>query len=428
MSVSIKTTGKLGRQINCVLPAGEVQTSFDKRLLKIGKRLRIDGFRPGKVPLAVVRERHGTHAFRELISEIIEDTYRKTISEHQLHPVGQPKIDNIKAQPGNDLEFSASIEVWPEFEPQLLDGVTIEKLIAQVKDDDVDDMVMQLRRSQAEWKVVERPVEKGDRVKVKFDKEKYAHAFAAQDNELTVVVGDLQVIEDFDMQLIGADLGKKTKVKVQFPDDCPENKLAGKKKSFKVIVQQIEECLLPNLDQTFFDKYEIHEGGLEQLKKTLREGMEYQLKNKLKSNLKEAVISALIEKNPIDLPQVLVEEEITLMKKQMAEQLKLSDDKLKELKDDLFLERAQRHVHFFLIMNRVAEQKQLQISEQAFEAKIDEVASAYEDPEAVKPHYRNDPNMRMSLRAMLLEEEVIQQALKSAMVNEKPGCFRDVIR
>ena len=191
MSVSIKTTGKLGRQINCVLPAGEVQTSFDKRLLKIGKRLRIDGFRPGKVPLAVVRERHGTHAFRELISEIIEDTYRKTISEHQLHPVGQPKIDNIKAQPGNDLEFSASIEIWPEFEPRLLDGVTIEKLIAQVKDDDVDDMVMQLRRSQAEWKVVERPVEKGDRVKVKFDKEKYAHAFAAQDNELTVIVGDL---------------------------------------------------------------------------------------------------------------------------------------------------------------------------------------------------------------------------------------------
>ena len=188
----------------------------------------------------------------------------------------------------------------------------------------------------------------------------------------------------------------------------------AKRKVFKVIVQQIEECLLPNLDQTFFDKYEIHEGGLEQLKKTLREGMEYQLKNKLKSNLKEAVISALIEKNPIDLPQVLVEEEITLMKKQMAEQLKLSDDKVKELKDDLFLERATRHVHFFLIMNRVAEQKQLQISEQAFEAKIDEVASAYEDPEAVKPHYRNDPNMRMSLRAMLLEEEVIQLALKSA--------------
>lgn len=441
----------MGRQLKCVLPAADVQANFDRRLARVGKKIRLDGFRPGKVPLSVVRERYGRSAFKDTVSDMIEDAYRQAISEHKLEPVGQPRIEDIKAEPGSDLEFSANIEVFPEFEPQLLAGIRIDKLVAEVTDTDINDMVMQLRRNEGEWKKVEREAAEGDRVKIEFVDERYAEAFNADDKKMiTVMVGVSKLTGDLDTQLAGAKPSDTVKLEVKFPEDFREKKsadetessklavfrnlltykgkLAGKTKRFKVVVHEVEECILPDLDQAFLEKYDIKEGGVEQLKKHLREGMEYQMKDKAARYFNTAVTNALIEKNPIDIPQTMIDEEIQSMRRQMAARFRVDEEKAKELSDELFVESATRDAHFFLIVNKISKSQEIQIDEQTYSAKLEEIIATYDDPEEARKYYAENDNLRAEVYMHLLQDEVIQHAAESADVNEKNCSFSEVMR
>ena len=429
MDISIKTVDKLERVIKCVLPADSVQSQFGKRLASAGKKAKLAGFRPGKVPTEVMRKNYGASIFQETVSDLIENACRKAITDNNLKPVAAPQIENIKAEPGSDLEFSAKVEVFPEFEPKLLDKITVKRMLASVTDKDVDEMVMQLRRSKAQWEKVDREVQEGDRVKFEFSDEKYAKQFKVQtpDHTMTVVVAASHLAGDLDSQLSGGQIGKKMDLKVTFPKSHADEKYAGKKKKIKVTVRQIEKCLLPDLDQKFFDEYEIGEGGIEKLKTTLREGMELRLKDRIKQRLEETVINAMVKRNNIAIPKALVDSEVQRMKKKMADEMKLPEDQHDQLKNELFVETAKRNVHFSLIMDKYIEKQKIQISDAAIEEKLNEITAVYDDPEAIKNYYRGDPNARNHLNLVLLQEQFMQQILASAKIQDSQCQFHEVM-
>ena len=426
MDVAVEKTGRLGRRLKVTVPVAEVEKEVAARLQKMARTARLDGFRPGKVPLKEIRKRFGEKVFREVSPEMIEQGYRQAVADHQLSPAGMPDFKDTTVLPGQDIRFTAEIELYPEFTPAPLDKVKIEKMVAAVRESDIDDMIERLRLRHAEWRVVQRPVRDGDRVRVHLQGS--VDAFETDDNgELVLVLGGEGLSGEFGAQLLKASCGDTRKIKLRLPGDYPKTALAGRKIKFKADVRKIEESLLPPVDQDFFDKCGIKEGGLPALRDMLKEGMKHELKSKLDSRFKSKVLDLLIEKNKFEVPQVMVRSEIDRMRKDMAQRLGTEQDTDK-LGDELFKEQAVRHVKLGLIMNKIAECNQLDVSEQDFEAKLEQVAAAYEDGDAVRRHYRSDQQARSTMAAMTLEEKVLKWVIDQLRVEEKTGTFNNAMQ
>ena len=427
MDVSVKTIGSLGRRLKVIVPSAEVEKRVSARLQKMIKTVRLDGFRPGKVPVKVIQERFGQSVFHEVASEVIESSYHKAVGDHKLTPAGQPDFKDTVILPGEDIQFTAEIELYPEFELAPLAKEKVEKPVSEVQGSDIDDMIDHLRLRNAEWRVVERPCKDGDRVRVHFEEK--VEIFNTDDSdELVVTLGGAATEGDFGSQLLKSRPGDSRKIKLKFPKDHPRTELAGKKFKFKVTVREIQESVLPPVDEKFLEQCGVKEGGIDALREMLKEGMKYELKNKLEGSFKKNVMDLLIRKNEIEVPQVMVRREIERMRKDMAERSGRDAESFSALGDELFKEQATRHVKLGLIMGKIAESNGLEVSEQEFEAQLDQTVAAYEDADAVKQHYRHDRQARSALLAMTLEGKVFQWVITQLQVQEKTREFSDVMQ
>ena len=429
MDVSIETTGNLSRRLKFAIPAIDVEKLVATRIQKMGKTFRLNGFRRGKVPKKVIQERFGKQIFHEVAVEVIESSYQQAIAEHGLVPAGQVDFKDTNIAPGQDISFVAEIELYPEFEPASLTGIKIERLVAEVRDSDVVEMVEKVRLQNAEWQSVQRQVQEGDRVRVLFEEDVEVFNTDKQ-GELVLTIGTLGIDGQFSNQLLKANCGDRKKIKIKFPKDYPRADLAKKKIKFWVKVQEIEESILPVLDQAFFEKCGVKEGGLVKLKEILKEGMEYELKNKIDADLKNKVLDILLQKNNIEAPRTMVKSEIERMRADAIARLgiKENDDSGSELGDELFKDQATRRVKLGLIMSKVAESKGLDVGNQEFESRLNQMVEAYEDADAVRKYYRDPQQGRAKLTALILEDKVFQWVLSQLQIEEKNQDFKDVMQ
>ena len=426
MDVSVETTGALSRRLEFTIPVGDVEALFSARLQRMRKTVRLDGFRPGKVPISVVRERFGLRVFREVASELMESSYRRAVAEHGLTPAGEPDFNVAEIQPGQDVQFTVDVELYPEFTPAPLQGVKVEKPVAEIRDADVDEMIRRLRLGRAEWRPVTRAAQDGDRVRIHFKKK--VEVFDIDDrDELALILGSASGIAgELAQQLLKSKCGDVKKIKLRIPKDYPLTGSAGKKLKFKVEVREIEESVLPPLDQDFFKRCGVEEGGLEALKKVLKEGMEYELKGKLQSSLRKRVLDVLLERNEIEAPERMVRRETERIKSDMIARLGGEGDP-PELRDDLLKEQALRRVKLGIIMNKIAELNEIDVEEPEFEAEVEKAVAAYADPEAAARHYRTDRRARSALVGAMLEEKVFRWVLEQVRIEEKTCTFKEVM-
>ncbi len=425
MDVSVETTGNLGRRLKFIVSSAEVDEQVRARLQKMKKTVRLDGFRPGKVPLKVIQERFGRRVFDEVASEVMESSYQRAVVDHGLAPAGYPDFKDTSILPGQDIKFTADIELYPEFELAPLKKVTVEKLVSEVQVGDLDDMVERLRLQHADWRTVQRAAQDGDLVRVRLEQK--VEAFNTDDNgDLVLTIGASGVAGDFGRQLIKASCGDTKKIKIKFPKDYPQTALAGRKIKFRAEVREVKESVLAALDRSFFERCGVKEGGLEALKEMLKEGMEYELKNKLQSNFKKKVLNVLLEKHKIEAPQVIIRHEVERMRNDAAERFG-DKENIDKLDDALFSKQAERHVKLRLIMNKIAERNEFDVSPREFEARLDDIAAAYEDADAVRRHYRNDRHARGALIGLILEDKVFQWTLDQINIEEKTCNFKDAM-
>ncbi len=426
MDVSVETTGTLSRRLKFKIPAADVESLVAARLQKMTRTVRLDGFRPGKVPFSVVRERFGPRVAQEVVAEVVESSYRRALAEHGLTPVGGAEFNVSEILSGRDVEFTADVELYPEFTPASLKGVKVEKPVAEICDADVDETVKRLRLNHAEWRPVERAAQDGDRVRIHFREE--TEVFDTDDKgERALILGSASgVAGELAKQLLKSKRGAVKKIKLNIPGDYPLAGSAGKKLKFKVEVREVAESVLPPLDRDFFKRCGVEEGGLEELKKTLKEGMEYELKSKLRSSLRKRVLDVLLERNDVEAPETMVRRETERMKKDMIARFGSEEDAAK-LRDGLFKEQALRRVKLGIIMNKIAETNELGVKEQEFEAAVGKAVAVYDDPEAAARHYRTDPRARSTLAGAILEDKVLQWAIEQVQIEEKPCTFRDVM-
>jgi trigger factor len=432
MQVVLESPSALERQFTITIPTGDVETEFEAKLAETAKRVRIDGFRPGKVPASVVRQRYGQAIRQEIVSDLMEKSLGQALSEHDVKPIGQPKIDDVKFEEGSDFSFKATFEVFPELDPALINGDEIEQTSCKVSAADIKEMIATLREQRKSWKESARAASKeGDRATINFEGFIDGEAFdGGKGEDHALVLGSGSMIPGFEDGIIGMKKGDAKEIEVTFPEDYHAENLKGKAATFKIEVTKLERGELPAVDEEFIKAFGVESGDEKDFKAELKEQMERELSLTLKNMNKTKVFDVLLEKNAdTPVPDAAIKSEIHALKHQAVERFGGGQQfDPHQLPDELFTEQAERRVRLGILLGATVKKLELQADTDRVRALIDEMAAAYDDPEqVVNFYYSNDENLKQ-VEALAVEEQVAEKLLESAKVKTIDMSYADVMK
>jgi len=430
MQVSIESSTGLERQLKIGVPAERIEKEVTERLQKATKTVRIAGFRKGKVPLKVVKQQYGKGVRQEVIGEVVNSSFYEAIKQEELQPVGQPRIDNVTDAEGQDLEYIAVFEVYPEVALANLDKVAIARPVTDLNDSDVDTMIEVLRNQQATFDVVERAAEEGDQVNIDYVGTQKKVEFAGGSAEgQDLILGSNSMIPGFEDGLVGLSAGDETILKLKFPKDYHAEDLKGKAVQFAVKVNSVAAKQMPEMDDEFFKLYGVSEGGEEKFREDVRNNMERELRNAIRNKVKNRVMDQLFDLNKVDLPKALIANEITQLKQQMIQQFgggQQFDPSM--LPDEMFTAKAERRAALGVIVSEVVKVEELTPDEDRVRARVDEIASTYDQPKDVVDYYYSQQELLSSVEAVVLEDQVTELVLSKAKVTEESLSYEEAIK
>lgn len=430
MQVSIETTSGLERRMTVGVPASEIDDAVNARLQEAAKTVRINGFRKGKIPLKVIKKRFGKGVRQEVLGEVMSRSYYQAISQENLRPAGQPKIEPKTTEEGRDLEFVAVFDVYPELELSDFSKLDVEKKVAEVTEADIDKMIESLRQQRRTWKEVKRQAREGDQVTIDFVGTMDGEEFAGGSGQNTnLELGGGRMIEGFEDGLLKTKAGDEVTLDLTFPEDYQNRELAGKPVQFKVTVNSVSEPVLPELNDEFFAVFGVEEGGEENFRKEVRENMERELRKASRNQVKSQMMDKLIEANPVDVPESLAAAEIDTLRQQAMQRFGQGAQNLDPsmLPDELFREQAGKRVALGLILGEVIKQKGLQADPARVREAIEDVASTYEQPEQVINWYYGNQEQLQAMESAVLEDQVFDIILEQADVSEKEVSYDALI-
>lgn len=423
MQVSVEATGALDRRMTVQFPPDRVDTEVEKRLRALTRRVRIDGFRPGKVPLKIVQQRYGSGVYQEVLGEMLQQSYREAIEQQGLVPAGGPSIEPKMMEPGKPIEYVASFQVFPEVAVAELADVEIERPVAEITTADVDRVIESLRRQRREWFEVPRAAAEGDRVTLDFTGTLNGEAFdGGQAEGFAVEVGAGRLLKEFESQLVGLQAGTESAIDVTFPEDYPGDHLKGQTVRFALKVHKVEESRLPEVDADFARAFGVEDGDVERLRAEVRDNMSRELAQNIKGRVKKQVMDALVARHDFELPQALVKGEIDRLRKETEERFG-GASRAQPLPDALFDEEARRRVRLGLVIRAIIDAQKLELDRARVEVELDTLAQTYEQPDEVKRHYRSHPQTMASLESLVIEDQVVDWVLARAEVTDKQGSF-----
>jgi len=432
MQVSIETTTGLERRMTVGIPAEQIETEVTKRLQQAAKTVRLNGFRKGKIPLKVVKQRFGAGVRQEVLGEAMSRSFYEAIQKEDVKPAGQPSIEPKDAAEGQDVEFVATFEVYPEITLGDTAGFEIEKLTADVNDADVDNMIEVLRKQQAAWTEADRAAATDDQVNIDFNGTKDGEEFEGGKAEgQDLVLGSGSMIPGFEDGIVGMKAGEEKVVALSFPDDYQAEELQGAAVEFAIKVNTVSAQQLPELDKEFFSKYGVESDDEQQFRDDVRKNMERELKNAAKTKLKNQVMDKLVEAHEVDLPKALVAGEVETLRNQMMQQFggaQPNMDLKSLLPDEMFTEQAERRVSLGLIVGEVVKASEIKVDADRVREMIEEMASTYQDPEEVVTYYYSNQQMLASVESVVLEDQVVDHIIEGAKVIETESTYEDVIK
>ncbi|MBA1187586.1 trigger factor [Pseudomonas entomophila] len=428
MQVSVENTSALERRMTIGVPAERIETEVNKRLQQTARRAKVPGFRPGKVPMSVIRQRYEEAARQEALGDLIQATFYEAVVEQKLNPAGAPAVEPKVFEKGKDLEYIATFEVFPEFTVAGFDSINVERLDAEVADADLDNMLEVLRKQNVRFEAVEREAQNEDQLNIDFVGKVDGEAFAGGSATGTqLVLGSGRMIPGFEDGLVGSKAGEERVLNVTFPEDYQNLDLAGKAAEFTVKVNSVSAPQLPELNEAFFAQFGIKESTLEGFRAEVRKNMERELRQAIKTKVKNQVMDGLLAANPVDVPKALLENEVNRLRVQAVQQFG-GNIKPEQLPAELFEEQAKRRVVLGLIVAEVVKQFELKPDDARVRAMIEEMASAYQEPEQVIAwYYKNDQQMN-EVRSVVLEEQVVDTVLQKATVTDKSVSYEEAVK
>ena len=430
MQVSIETLDGLERRMTVQIPSQRVAEAVEQKLRELSRKVRIDGFRPGKVPLKVVQQKYGGQVRQEVIGDVIESSYQEALIQKNVRPAGMPSIDSISDEGGENVSYTATFEVFPELETLDLGSIEVEKPVVDITDDDFEAMLKKLQEQRKTWKETKAAAKKGFQVLVDFEGRIDGELFeGGAGKDMPVEVGAGQMLEQFDAALDGIKAGEEKTVQVDFPEDYQGQEVAGKTAEFKIRATRVSKPELPEIDADFAKGFGIEDGDLDRMRADIRANMEKERDDRLKQHIKNLVLAELLARNEIIAPTAMVAEEVKNLRMQAASHMRQDPAAIDEnsLPDALFVEEATRRVQTGLLIGEVLRREGIELDQDKVEESIEQMAVAYEQPEQVINYYRQNREARSSVENMVLEEQVIDHILSKAQVSEKQGGFEDLM-
>jgi trigger factor len=427
MQVSVESIGKLERRMQVQVPAERVAAEIAARLQTISRTARLNGFRPGKAPLKVIRQQFGSQVHREVIGELLQSSYAEAVTQNQLAPAGNPRIEPQSMDEGQDLKYVATFEVFPQLELKPLESLEVDRVVAEVTEPDIDAMIERLRKQQMKYVAVTRPAAAGDKVTIDFEGTIDGTPFAGGKGEnVAIVLGEGRMLPDLEQGLIGAHLAEKRDITVNFPADYRATELAGKSARFATEIKSVEEPVLPEVDEEFCKSFGVTEGGLEKLREDVAANMRRELEQALRNRNKATVMEKLYAANPTEVPNVLIESQIRDMQVEAMRRAGAKDASQAPPREP-FVEPARRRVTLGLLLNDVIRREALVVDRARVNERLDEMVAAYGDAAAMKRAYLQNAEAMRQVESLTLEDQAVDWILAHAKVHEVKSTFKELM-
>ena len=433
MAVTVETLEKLERKITLSLPVKTIQSEVETRLKKLARTVKMDGFRPGKVPMNVVSQRYGYSVHYEVMNDKVGEAFSVAANEAQLRVAGQPRITEKDGAPEGELTFDAVFEVYPEVKIGELDGAEVEKTTAVVTDAAIDrtlDILRKQRRTFAQ-RAADAPAQDGDRVGVDFEGKIDGEPFeGGKATDFQFLVGEGQMLKEFEEAVRGMKSGESKTFPLAFPADYHGKDVAGKTADFLVTVKKIEAAHLPEVNEALAKSLGIAEASVDGLRADIRKNLEREVKFRLLSRNKNAVMDTLVAKAELDLPNSSVQAELDRMTEGARAELKqrgIKDADKAPIPEDVFRPQAERRVRLGLVVAELVRSNALHAKPEQIKSHIDELSASYEKPADVVRWYYSDNRRLAEVEAIVIENNVTEFVMAKAKVTEKAIDFDELM-
>jgi trigger factor len=433
MSVIVETLDKLERKMTLTLPIGVIQSEVNARLKKIARTVKMDGFRPGKVPMNVVSQRYGYNVQYEVMNDKVGEAFFNAANEAQLRVAGQPKISEKEGAPEGELTFDAVFEVYPDVKIGDLTTAEVEKVTADVSEVAIDktlDILRKQRRTFAQ-RAHDAAAQDGDRVTVDFEGKIDGETFSGgKADDFQFILGDAQMLKEFEDATRGMKSGESRTFPLAFPADYHGKDVAGKTADFMVTVKKIEAAHLPEVNEALAKSLGIEDASVDGLRADIKKNLEREVKFRLLARNKTAVMDALVAKAELDLPNASVQAEMGRLLEGARADLKqrgIKDADKVEIPEDVFRPQAERRVRLGLVVAELVRGNNLQAKIEQIKAHVEELAASYEKPSEVSRWYFSDNSRLAEVEAIVLENNVTDFVLSQAKVSEKSVSFDELM-
>ncbi|MEZ7841300.1 MAG: trigger factor [Gammaproteobacteria bacterium] len=421
MQVSVEATTSIERRLTITVPAEQVDTAVDKKVNETAKTIRIDGFRPGKVPTKVVKKRYGASIRQDVLGDVIQSSYFEAMQKENLKPAGMPHIEPEQDKGEGEFVYTAIVEVYPEIKLVDAAGIAVDRMTSNIEDADVDTMIDVLLNQQTQWTEVLRAAADTDQINLDFEGYLDGEAFdggAAQGHDL--VLGSNSMIPGFEDGILGMEAGQDKDITVTFPKDYNAAELAGKEATFTIKVNTVSEATKPELNEEFFARFNPKEEGEAGFRAEIRSNMNRELNQALKAKLKNGLLNAYLALNTFDVPKALVTEELGRLKQQALQQFGGGNENLDPsiLPDEMFQDQADKRVKIGLLAAEIIQQNDFKADEDKVKTLVQEMAEGYQDPQEFIDYYMNNAEQRGQLDGVVLEDQVVEHLLAAASVND----------
>ena len=431
MEATTAQANELERRVDLSIAIADVEKEMEQRLKRMGKNMKMPGFRPGKVPFSIVKQQYGDQARHEVLSEELDRVFGETVTEKKMRVAGYPRIEPKTTESATHLEFSAIFEVYPEFTPGDLSAAEIERPTLEVSAAEVDKTLDILRKQRVSYEDADRAAAKEDRVVIDFLGKKDGEPFqGGQAHDYPFVLGQGAMLADFEQAVTGLKAGESKTFDMTFPAEYFAKDLAGQAVTFEVTVKEVREAILPEIDEEFAKTLGVGDGSVEKMRAEIEANLKREVKKRLQSKNKDQVMEALLKANPIDVPNALVEMEIErLMNAARADMEQRGGAKMKDfpMQREWFVEQAKRRVTLGLVLSEAVKVHQLQAKPEQVKAIVEEAAQSYEHPEEVVRWYYAQPQRLSEIEGVAIEDNVVAWALSSAKVVDKQIAFDELM-
>jgi trigger factor len=428
MQVSVESPTKLKRRVTVTVPVAQLDEAFDKRIAQLAKTAKVKGFRPGNVPVSHIKQLYGDSARQDALSEVIQSSLYTALNQEKLKPAGVPRIEPKTIEQGKPLEYIAEFEILPEVGSINFKGGDIEKQVAVITEEDIDKVVARLCEQYTTWKVVERAAQDKDQVVIDFRGAIDGKVFqGGEAHEYPIIIGSNTMIPGFEEGVVGMQAGDEKTINVTFPDTYFAKEVAGKVAEFAVKAHKVSEPVVAVLDETLVKKFGIQSGKLEELRSEIKKNLDRELDRVINSKLKAKIFDALLEQNPLDVPEALIEQEAKRIHDEMhphhaGKEHNHSHDEMAQ-----FNEAAKRNVMLGLLISEYVKQNKISPDKTRVQDHITKMAGAYENPAEVIKWYASDKRRLAEVEMLVLEEQVMEKLLESGNVVEKMLKYQELI-